>query len=350
MAADDPLRTAVQRYCTSIARDRLLVQAAGGNVSWKSENTLWIKASGTWLADAEQKGIFVPVDRLSVNAALERGDYSINPRVLEGYTLRPSIETLLHALMPHRFVVHLHPVDAVVHLARSNCRPVLQAALGDAFTWELVDYYKPGADLAQAVHAKLHHNPGIQVVLLKNHGVILGAETLEEIDANLKTLCRRLSTRPRPLDDTGAGAPGLAAITLDDTAYRVSLDAQLQCLATDPDLYDRLGDSWAICPDHVVFLGAHAVCLDNPEALRSTLMAADPAPPFVFVKNVGVIQNRSVTSAQKAQLTFYLDVMTRQPMGLLLDPLSPEQISSLLNWDAEQYRLTLNQSAPTSRH
>jgi rhamnose utilization protein RhaD (predicted bifunctional aldolase and dehydrogenase) len=320
-----------------------LVQAAGGNVSWKSDGTLWIKASGTWLADAEQKEIFVPVDRRPIDAALARGDYAISPRALEGYALRPSIETLLHAQMPYQFVVHLHPVDAVVHLARRNCRTDLQAALDDAFAWEVVDYHKPGADLAQAVHARLRERPSIQVLLLRNHGVILGAETIEEIDRHLQTLCRRLSTQPRPLDSAAPGASGLSATALDGTAYQVCPDAALQCLTSDSELYERLGDSWAICPDHVVFLGEQAIRFDEPKALRDALMAVDLAPPFVFVKGAGVLENRAVTPAQKAQLTFYLDVMTRQPIGQRLEPLSHEQIASLLNWDAEKYRQWLNQ-------
>ena len=346
MADDDPLRTAVQRYCASLARDRLLVQAAGGNVSWKSDWTLWVKASGTWLADAEQKEIFVPVDRRPIDAALARGDYAISPRALEGYALRPSIETLLHALLPHKFVVHLHPVDAVVHLARRNCRADLQAALGDAFNWELVDYYKPGADLAQAIYARLRERPGIQVVLLGNHGVILGAKTIEEIDQHLQTLCRRLGSRPRLLEGATHRASGLAATVLEGTAYQACPEAALQCLATEPDLYERLGDSWAICPDHVVFLGAQAVRIDTLASLPSAVATADPAPPFVFVKGSGVLENHAVTPAQKAQLTFYLDVMSRQPVGQRLEPLSHEQIASLLNWDAEKYRQSLNQSAP----
>lgn len=342
MAADDPIRTAVQRYCASIARDRLLVQAAGGNVSWKYGDTLWIKASGTWLADAEQKEIFVPVDRHPIDAALAQGDYAISPQVQEGYALRPSIETLLHALMPQQFVVHLHPVDVVVHLARRNCRADLQAALGDAFAWELVDYHKPGADLAQAVHTMLRTKPGIQLVLLKNHGVVLGAETLDEIDRHLDILCRRLGSQPRPL----GVAPGLAVAALDGTAYLSCSDEALHCLATDPELYERLGDSWAICPDHVVFLGAEAIRIDDLAAFSSALKTADPAPPFVFVKGTGVLENRAVTPAQKAQLMFYLDVMARQQVGQRLELLSHEEIASLLNWDPEKYRLTLNQSPP----
>jgi rhamnose utilization protein RhaD (predicted bifunctional aldolase and dehydrogenase) len=323
-----------------------MVQAAGGNVSWKSDITLWIKASGTWLADAERTDIFVPVDRQPIDAALALGDYTVSPRVLESYALRPSIETLLHALMPHKFVVHLHPVDAVAHLTRSGCRAELQVALGDTFIWELVDYHKPGAELAQAIHAKLRQNPATQVVLLKNHGVILGSETLEEIDTNLKTLSLRLGEQPKRLETAETSIQILSGIDFSGTSYQVCADSELQYLATDPELYERLRDSWAICPDHVVFLGARAIRVDDPATLRSALTAADQAPPFVFVKGAGVLESRSTTQAQRAQLTFYLDVMARQPVGQRLEPLSHEEIASLLKWDAEKYRLTLNQSAP----
>ena len=52
----------VKAFCAWIGKDPLLVQGAGGNVSWKDGDTLWVKASGTWLADATEKDIFVPVD------------------------------------------------------------------------------------------------------------------------------------------------------------------------------------------------------------------------------------------------------------------------------------------------
>ena len=46
--------------CTMFGANPLLVQGAGGNVSWKEEDTLWVKASGTWLSDASAEDIFLP--------------------------------------------------------------------------------------------------------------------------------------------------------------------------------------------------------------------------------------------------------------------------------------------------
>lgn len=348
MIANDPLRAAVQSYCALISRDRLLVQAAGGNVSWKTIDTLWIKASGTWLADAEAREVFVPVDRQQIDNALANADYAFSPKSREGYTLRPSIETLLHALMPHQFVLHLHPVDALVHLAGLTCRADLDVLLGDVFEWELIDYHKPGAELAQAVHAKLREKPDVQVVLLKNHGVIIGAETIQEIDQHLITLSKCLRKQPRQLvTDTTETFEILIHETMEGIPYQFSSDARFHCLATDPELYLRLGNSWAICPDHVVFLGAQAVCIDRLSKLRIALETFELPPPFIFVRGIGVLESLAITEAQKAQLLFYVDVMERVPTGQRLNSLGIAEISSLLGWEAEKYRMTLKRSCLT---
>jgi len=58
LADHSALARSVKEFCGRIGKDRLLVQGAGGNVSWKDGNTLWIKASGKWLAHAETEEIF----------------------------------------------------------------------------------------------------------------------------------------------------------------------------------------------------------------------------------------------------------------------------------------------------
>ena len=52
----------ISQMCADLGKDPLLVQGAGGNVSWKENETLWIKGSGTWLANANNEDIFVPVN------------------------------------------------------------------------------------------------------------------------------------------------------------------------------------------------------------------------------------------------------------------------------------------------
>jgi rhamnose utilization protein RhaD (predicted bifunctional aldolase and dehydrogenase) len=338
-------RLAVQSYCKKIAKNRLLVQAAGGNVSWKSESILWIKASGTWLADAETKDIFTPVDRDELDAALARGDFSITPQPMHGYSLRPSIETLLHAIMPYQFVVHLHPVEAVAKLIRSNCKDEIQALINNVFLWELIDYQKPGADLAKAVHAKLSFNPQLQAIFLKNHGVILGADSLEEIDIFLKIISQKLGSNP--YQDIGKNSVATiqrhSKFSLIDTDYSWCVEPELQSLAINPILYVQLQSNWAICPDHVVFLGAKATCLE-PTQVSAFLTRTTTSSPFIFINGVGVLKRSVTTPAQTAQLIFYFDVLVRQNLATSLACLKSDDVAALLNWDAEKYRLKQSES------
>src|SRR5262245_52636510 len=98
----------LRRMSARVGKNILLVQGAGGNSSVKDGDVLWVKASGTWLADAENEDIFVPVALSAARAALARGDERVPLAPNANTTLRGSIETALHALMPHPVVLHVH--------------------------------------------------------------------------------------------------------------------------------------------------------------------------------------------------------------------------------------------------
>ena len=76
----------IKSYCAQIGSDPLLVQGAGGNVSWKDGNTLWIKGSGSWLSDALDDEIFIPVDLYNLNKAIKNSNFKFTPEVLYGAT------------------------------------------------------------------------------------------------------------------------------------------------------------------------------------------------------------------------------------------------------------------------
>ena len=107
------LRSMSQR----LGSDLTLVQGSGGNTSVKDGNVLWVKASGTWLINAEEQDILVPVDLPHVNEILASGGSDFNEATLGG-TLRPSIETSLHCQLNHRIVIHVHSVNAIAKPAQ----------------------------------------------------------------------------------------------------------------------------------------------------------------------------------------------------------------------------------------
>ena len=101
--------------------DADFVLAGGGNTSYKTEDTLYIKGSGTRLASIDASG-FVKMDRAKL-AGIWNMKFSAEEKQRETEVLaammsarqageeakRPSVETLLHDLFPQKLVLHVHP-------------------------------------------------------------------------------------------------------------------------------------------------------------------------------------------------------------------------------------------------
>jgi len=331
------LRSAVVQYCAELGTNSLLVQGAGGNVSWKDEDNLWIKASGTWLADAADKDIFIPVDLAHLRIAIKNNDFDATPKVQTDSLLKPSIETFLHALMPHKIVVHIHAIEVLAHLVRDDCDADLQRLLADVSHWVLVDYYKPGKALAQAVSSAISQNPQLNVVFLRNHGLVIGGADIHEVDDILRTIIRKLN-------ETSLNVPNTIECKtlgkLDQLEqYTPISDVEIHELATNPQLFNKINLSWALYPDHVVFLGPQAHTYENVEEFLVYNKQNDYFPELIFIQGSGVYIKPTFNRAKHAQLRCYYDVVKRLELGTSLRTLSRLQISELLNWDAELYRM-----------
>jgi rhamnose utilization protein RhaD (predicted bifunctional aldolase and dehydrogenase) len=324
------LKSSVTGYCASIGADRLLVQGAGGNVSWKDADTLWVKASGAWLEDAADKDIFAPVDLAHLRNAFDRGDFTVVPKLRGTSQLRPSIETLLHGLMPQPVVAHLHAVEVLAHMVRADCETDIRSLLGDSLAWTVVDYHTPGAALAAAVARALAGNPKANVIFLKNHGVVIGGEDVAEVARTLESLIRMLGIAPK----IAKPYPQFAAID----QYVPAPDTVVHQLALDTDLFNRLDSSWALFPDHVVFLGPRAYTYKTRRAFDEARKTLTELPELVFIHGQGVFERPGFNQARQAQLRCYYEVLARQAIDSPLAVLTHEQIAELLNWDAEKYR------------
>jgi len=326
----------VKAFCAQIGDDPLLVQGAGGNVSWKEGNALWVKASGTWLAEAELKEIFIPVHFSFLQAALKAQNFSVTPEVIGNSSLRPSIETLLHALMPHRVVVHLHAVDILAHLVQVNAEQKIKKLVGNGLKWIYVDYCKPGADLARAISKKLTIRNDADIVFLGNHGVVIGGRDVEEVIATLKELLFKLESKT-PLALFEYVLPSRESDFL-ARGYVPCVDKELSLIAIKEELFNRLHHEWALYPDHVVFLGAQAFTLERNFKSIELDNITRIKPPFIFAYEDGVYENLAATPSQKCQLRCYFDVITRQTGDDKLLTLTNQQVSELLDWEAEKFR------------
>lgn len=333
------VREPVRQFCSEIGKDPLLVQGAGGNVSWKQGEVLWIKASGSWLADASEKDIFVPVNLTHLIAALKQHNYAVVPETTEPHPLKPSIETLLHALMPQRIVVHVHAIEVLAHLIREDFSLDRHADLDSTLEIRIVDYHKPGAELAQAIARQLHDHTGTRVVFLRNHGVIIGGDCVEEIRATLNYLTDFFAT---PTSSTPGAQPATSLVLDNGIEYGPAVPSSLHELANDPSLANRLCDNWALYPDHVVFLGPRPLLFSSVAEAKSSLEQTTEQPDVVFIRGAGTFIRSGINKAKVAQLVCYHNVMSRIPEGTSLTTLNDTQISELIDWDAEKYRRRLN--------
>lgn len=330
------LQQSVREFCAEIGKDPLLVQGAGGNVSWKEDDVLWVKASGTWLADANEEDIFVPVKLDQLNKALKNQDYTVIPQTLNSTLLKPSIETLLHALMPHRVVVHLHAIEVLAHLVRKDFDLQNYPDLDKALNARTVAYCKPGPELAEAISRQLDKSATTHVVFLKNHGVIIGGNDINEVRSILEYLSDFFRS---PVISPSVYLPQTKNTSINGVEYCPITDTKLHELILHPELRQRLLINWALYPDHIVFLGVQPFLYDSIEHAKNDLDRCDQPPDIIFIKDNGVFTCGPQSKAKIAQLECYYDVIVRQTHTCQLTTLTDDQIAELIGWDAEKYRM-----------
>jgi rhamnose utilization protein RhaD (predicted bifunctional aldolase and dehydrogenase) len=336
MPHNDIMRS-LQEYCARVGIDPALVQGAGGNVSWKDGDKLFVKASGAWLADAEKKNIFVAVDLKELRAQLAQGRFGTTPSVLDQSGLRPSIETVLHAIMPQKIVVHTHPIDALAHLVRVDCAELLHKILGKSVNWALVEYRKPGAELGAAVYEVVNRASAAPpaVVFLANHGVIVAADSLQEVERIYALLTKSLAVKPR---DFSLPRPPMSAPALQERGYKLPADEYIQRLAFDPVCLDILRTHWALYPDHVVFLGGEPGIFETPQRFAEFCLESGRLPDYAIVPDYGTFVSADINQNKMSMLKCFGDVLARLRTVADLRSLSAHDVHQLLDWEAEKYR------------
>jgi rhamnose utilization protein RhaD (predicted bifunctional aldolase and dehydrogenase) len=326
-----------------LGRNPALIQASGGNTSCKKDGLLWIKASGKLLADAEKEEIFVPLHLAGLRQAIAQGDQdAVSAHVVEGWRLRPSIETTLHALLPHRFVFHVHSVNVLAWAVRVDGHDRIAERL-QGLRWGWVPYARPGLPLTRAVAAAARETPDILV--LANHGVVVGGETCAEAERRLAEVERRVATAARPpATEPAAGLGPLAT----GVRFRLPADPAVHSLGLDPAMLEwaRRG---ALYPDHVVFLGPVAPVASSAEdaalAAEAHAERLGEEPPYVLVAGQGVLVRAKTPFGANEMLRCLADVLARVPPGTPLRYLADAEVAELVDWDAEKYRKALNPQA-----
>ena len=332
----------LEAYSAEIGSDPLLIQGAGGNTSVKCADAMWIKASGTKLKEAGRRDIFVGVDGEAIAAAVRAGsEQADQPQnfLMQG-TLRPSIETSLHAILPHPVVIHVHCINTIAGAIRQDAPDYFASRL-KGFPWAYVPYVKPGANLAAKV-LEASDKPE-DLYILGNHGLLIGAQDVPTARACLNRVVEAVQVTPT-LPEIPATGPDMIQ-TCFGGFVRAPAPHPLHAAALSEEKISQLATS-GLFPDQVLFIGPEIVTLTDQQAADPVLEEAARRygkPPVAFLlKGKAAYQRADCSQTEREMLQCLGDVMVRTPADVPLSFLTQEDCAALLNWDAETYRQQLN--------
>jgi rhamnose utilization protein RhaD (predicted bifunctional aldolase and dehydrogenase) len=190
VAEDVALRVYTSRL---LGGDPRLVLHGGGNTSVKTAaadllgepvEVLCVKGSGWDMSNIEPPGLpavrLAPLRKLRERNALSDEDMVRIQRanLLDPGAPNPSVETLLHAFLPHQFIDHTH-ATAVLSLAdqpdaAERCADLYGERVG------IVPYIMPGFLLAKAAAEVFEADPSVEGLVLLKHGVFSFGDTARE--------------------------------------------------------------------------------------------------------------------------------------------------------------------------
>ncbi len=176
-----------------LGREPRLVLHGGGNTSVKTTetdlfgvetNVLRVKGSGWDLATIEPKGL--PAVRLEPLLKLEQLEQLTDEAMvnylrvclMDASAPTPSVETLLHAFLPHKYIDHSHASDVLALVDQENGEKFARQVFGDRVGY--VPYIMPGFSLAKAASSAFRRNPEVEGLVLLKHGLFTFGESAKE--------------------------------------------------------------------------------------------------------------------------------------------------------------------------
>ncbi|EMS95647.1 short chain dehydrogenase [Agrobacterium tumefaciens str. Cherry 2E-2-2] len=409
---------AIRTYTTRLLGvDPELVLHGGGNTSVKTVFTemdgsevdvLCVKGSGWDMGTIEPQGLpAVRLDPLKAMVAFETlsdDDMVMLQRrlLLDPAAPNPSVEAILHGLLPFKHIDHTH-ANAIVSLTNQpHGEEIVRELFPDSI---IVPYVMPGFDLARACDAAFRANPKGDGMILLKHGIFTWSEdprqSYEDMIEKIDRAERRIAEgRPKPFKSvtipariaTAADiAPILRGAIAIDTGIegapkRFVLEHRTNekildfCNAENVTSLVRRGNA---TPEHVIHIKRFGVSLPAPvegeleqwaETVRKAVSAyqaeyrdyfernnarvggikhmLDPMPRVFYVAGIGLFaagaaRKNAIVGADVAEAT--ISVITNAEGIDAFEALSEADLFDIEYWSLEQVKLTKVQEKPLTR-
>jgi rhamnulose-1-phosphate aldolase/alcohol dehydrogenase len=400
---DDVLEQLVQASHL-LGADRAVSNFGGGNTSAKGTTTdhagrevavMWVKGSGSDLATMGPEH-FTGLRMDEMLPLMERDEMSDEDMVahlarcqLDPAMPRASIETLLHAFVPAPHVHHTHPDGINVLAGSADGERLVRECFGDEAAW--IPYIRPGFTLSKQVGEAARSTPGLKLVVLAKHGLVVWGDSAEEayrrtievINQAVAFVNERTGELPRfggPHAAAGRARPELLTELL--PAIRGAVSSERHKLLTvdtseralefvsSADA-ERLVTVGAPCPDHLVHTKRVPLWIpydpgaDDAEALRERIAEraeafragyrsyvdahgddstepADPDARVVLVQHLGLVSAGTTTKSSKLSRDLYHRAIEVMAGAHALDEfvsLDAAESFAIEYWPLELYKL-----------
>jgi ribulose-5-phosphate 4-epimerase/fuculose-1-phosphate aldolase len=326
----------LRQLTARIGTDPLLTQASAGNSSTKLDGVLWIKASGKWMVDALNEDILIPLDLTEViTECLQQG---VDPA---GRYPGASMETAMHAVLPHRVVLHVHSVNTIAWAVRTDAALQLQHQL-DGLRWQWVPYVASGLPLSRAIELSLCACPDTDVFVLGNHGLVIGGEDCNAVENLLIELEQRLAIYPRR-----AHPADYAALEelCQGSSWDLPVDDQVHALGTDA-ISQAILSGGLLYPCQAIFANTSTPDLFRPIPYphpRDESLSQYCNRPFLIIGGRGVLVSSTMTPAELAMISGLAQIVQRVNASTPLRYLSEAEVATGSNLTGGRYRELANE-------
>ena len=292
---------ALRVYTTRLlGRDPLLVLHGGGNTSVKTRGrddlgveheVIAVKGSGADMADIEPWGLpavkLGPLRELRTLEALS-DEAMVNVQrlnLLDSTAPNPSVETLLHAFLPHKFVDHTHAASVLALVDQPDgealAREVYDGRMG------IVPYIAPGFGLAKAAAEVFEADPHVEGFILHKHGIFTFGESAREAYERMIEMVSLAESRlrqgrpivfpARQIASAVASAAEIAPLIRGACAIRKEGEEPIRFITdfrTAPEILDYVNgvelasysQRGVVTPDHIIRTKNKPLVVPPPEA------------------------------------------------------------------------------------
>jgi len=274
---------------------------------------------------------------------------------------RPSVECILHALFPQKYVLHLHPalVNGITcgKNGETSAKQIFED-IKETYLW--VPLIKPGYILSKTC-AKLFSDHDAfygkypAIVLLQNHGIFVAADETDEIDRIIEEVVSRINKKiirkpaltesalvsPESIDAKNAAIINLEKLTGGSIIFLSN--KEITAFTESFDTYSPISKPFT--PDHIVYCNAYPLFIESVDdintAFEAYVTAYNREPKIVVIEKLGVFalgkdENKAIMASELYLDTVKIAVYSESFGGPLTLP--DDFTDFIVNWESESYR------------